>query len=291
MIDKGDPPWGRSITTTRDGFVLDRGADAVAESYRELFDLATDLGIGDQLLPVSKVTGTVRGGRVRVMNPSATAFLRSDLLSWPARLRLVAGMPRQAVQGRTEALEVRESEDRVEIDVRGPDGAGRTLVADGCVLATMLEPAAAIHRPTAEATRELRAELEYIKLIKTQLAFSVRTDSDAFIVLSPPREEPKLMGMFLDHNKCPDRAPAGHSLLSVYADTAASTALLDRPDDEVIGWAHATATRLLPELDGHLLFAEVTRWPLMGAAISAGGTAAARLVELLRAAQPHARTT
>ena len=78
------------------------------------------------------------------------------------------------------------------------------------------------------------------------------------------------MGMFLDHNKCPDRAPAGHSLLSVYADTAASTELLGRPDEEVVGWAHGTATRLFPELDGHLMFAEVTRWPLMGASNKPG---------------------
>ena len=364
-------PAGRAYSTRRDGFLLDRGADALVDGYVDYFRLAREVGLEQDLCPVTAPVGTIRDGRVINVQGSASSLLRTDLLSWRAKLRFFAGMAQlhrrikgtdtavlhqladiddcsaqdfgrrlfgqeatdyliepmirmlngsdaadasavdvvgdlalgygtphalrggvgalpEALQAKVavsygvEAVEVREGISGVEVDVRGADGASKTLKADGCVLATMLEPAASLYRPVYEATREMRAELSYIKLFKIQLGFSTRTRCEAFMVQSPRVEDGELMGMFLDHNKCSDRAPDGHSLLSVYTDTRTSERFSGRSEDELVDWAYDKAITLFPELDGRLLFGVVTRWPLMGISNAPGSyrRAAAALARL-----------
>jgi protoporphyrinogen oxidase len=66
------------------------------------------------------------------------------------------------------------------------------------------------------------------------------------------------------HNKAPDRAPAGHSLITIYTDTLATDRYLGRSDDEIVSWAAGVIESLCPELRGHRELATVTRWPRAG---------------------------
>lgn len=256
-------PELRHVDTANQRLLADRDVESAERLSRRLFGReVTDYLIDPMIRLFNGAPGTqtsavdVLGG---LAIGAATGYaLRGGVGRLPETLAAHLN-----VRGRTEATAVREIDDRIEVDVRTADGSPETLRTDGCVLATMLEPAAAIHLPTAEATARLRRDLSYIKVIKVQLAYSAATRSKAFLVQSPLVEDPELMGMFLDHNKCDDRAPAGHSLLTVYMDTAATTRWLDRPDDELIDWALGKVSTLLPELSTHLLFAEVGRWPTM----------------------------
>lgn len=117
---------------------------------------------------------------------------------------------------------------------------------------------------------------------RSQLAYAATTRTSAFLVQTPVPEEPEMMGIFLDQNKHPDRTPAGHSLISVYTDSPAATAWMGRPDEELIAWGREKTETILPELRGHLMFSELSRWPKMAHANRPGfyrdaATARARL--------------
>ena len=46
-------------------------------------------------------------------------------------------------------------------------------------------------------------------------------------------EEPHIATLFLEHNKCDDRAPAGHSLFTAYLEAEASEVCWGKSDDEI----------------------------------------------------------
>jgi oxygen-dependent protoporphyrinogen oxidase len=66
--------------------------------------------------------------------------------------------------------------------------------------------------------------------------------------------------MFLDHNKAPDRAPAGHGLLSCLWETGASERMIDASDERVVEHTLATVFEVFPELRDTVEFTHVTRW-------------------------------
>lgn len=143
------------------------------------------------------------------------------------------------------------------------DGASQRLTVDGCVLATTYDAASAMSPKLAALSAEYRAALTHIKLIKVQLGYRVRTTSEAYVIQSPTVEDDEVMLVFLDHNKCADRAPPGHSLVTVYCETNATPRYLPKSDADLVAWARAKAEPLFPELAGHFDVAQVTRWPAM----------------------------
>jgi oxygen-dependent protoporphyrinogen oxidase len=70
--------------------------------------------------------------------------------------------------------------------------------------------------------------------------------------------------IFLQHNKSPDRAPRGHSLITIYTDTTVTDRFLHRSDEQLEAWAADIVERLCPELQGHREMGVVSRWPFAG---------------------------
>ena len=70
--------------------------------------------------------------------------------------------------------------------------------------------------------------------------------------------------IFLQHNKSPDRAPSGHSLVTIYTDTIVADRFLDRSDEQLEAWAADIVERLCPELAGRRDMCIVSRWPFAG---------------------------
>jgi protoporphyrinogen oxidase len=70
--------------------------------------------------------------------------------------------------------------------------------------------------------------------------------------------------MFLQHNKASDRAPRGHTLVTLYTDTAATDRYMAMDDARIERWAGEFVESLLPELTGHRDLCEVNRWPSAG---------------------------
>jgi oxygen-dependent protoporphyrinogen oxidase len=107
-------------------------------------------------------------------------------------------------------------------------------------------------------------KLRNVKLISVSLGYRVQTRSRAYAVLVPTAEYPEALLIFLQHNKCPDRAPRGHSLVTIYTDTGVTDRFLDYTDAQLEGWAAGIVEGLCPELAGQRDLCVVTRWPYAG---------------------------
>lgn len=91
VFEAGDGPGGRVQTVARDGFLMDTGAAAIADSYRSYLALCAELGLAGDIVTAAPGIGIYRGGRVHElrMDRILRAGLRTAVLSWPGKLRLL----------------------------------------------------------------------------------------------------------------------------------------------------------------------------------------------------------
>jgi len=152
------------------------------------------------------------------------------------------------------------------VEVSYTDRAGRSLTvdADGCVIAAMYDVAAGIWPTLTECAPDFGAHLRYLSLISVSVGYPALTSSDAYVVLVPPVEDPDTLLLFLQHNKAPDRAPAGHSLVTLYTDGSATARYRTLTEAEISHWATGLVGRLFPELTGHHDFTHVSYWQQAG---------------------------
>ena len=97
---EGDGRWGGKILSERvDGFLVEGGPDSFIPQKPEALALVKDLGLSDRLMPSNDARRgafVVRGGRMlplpegfTMLMPSQWGpFLRSPILSWPAKVRV-----------------------------------------------------------------------------------------------------------------------------------------------------------------------------------------------------------
>lgn len=137
----------------------------------------------------------------------------------------------------------------------------RAETFDCCVLACPLPVAAAICPDRASLLKPLDAAMGYTQCLTVAVGTKVAPDSPAMVVELPAREDAEVALMFLDHNKLPDRAPAGHGLLGCCWEARASTAMFEASDDDIAERTLASVFRVFPELRDSVEFTHVTRWP------------------------------
>jgi oxygen-dependent protoporphyrinogen oxidase len=131
---------------------------------------------------------------------------------------------------------------------------------DAGVLACPLPVAAAICPDRAAVLEPLNSAIGYTKAITCAIATDMQPVSPAFVVELPPREDREVALLFLDHNKCGDRAPAGCGLIECCWEASASAAWFERSDEEVAARTVETVLRVFPALHDHVQFTHVTRW-------------------------------
>jgi len=149
--------------------------------------------------------------------------------------------------------------DHVEVEVSAGDSSEGVQRFDTAVIATPLPVAARIHAEHA-AIGSLARGLSYTRAITVAIGTRRRPLCDALLVQMPPSEDPDIALIFLDHNKCADRAPAGRALFSVQWEASASRASMTWSDEQIVERTLATLHRVFPELEGAPEFAYVTRW-------------------------------
>jgi len=90
VLEREPVAGGRMRSERVDGYVVDRGAQFIASGYRNLHRLADEVGVAGRVRPLARTRNALlRRGRLEPGDyDSPLAFLRSGLLSWPARLRL-----------------------------------------------------------------------------------------------------------------------------------------------------------------------------------------------------------
>jgi protoporphyrinogen/coproporphyrinogen III oxidase len=158
---------------------------------------------------------------------------------------------------------VHESGSSVSVSYVDDTGA-HEIIADSCVIGAMYHRATEIWPPLSTASPAFGDKLRNVKLISVSLGYRVPTRSKAYPVLVPTVENPEALLIFLQHNKSPDRAPRGHSLITVLTDTTVTDRFLGRSDEQLESWAAGIVERLCPELSGHRDMGVVTRWPFAG---------------------------
>jgi protoporphyrinogen/coproporphyrinogen III oxidase len=162
---------------------------------------------------------------------------------------------RLEVHLQTPVTEVRRNGTRVCIS-----HSGITSDYDACVVTCPLPEATAICVDDRSILGPLDKNLGYTQCISVALGTARPPDCPAFLVMFPSVENPDIALMFLDHNKAPDRAPAGHGLLSCLWETGASERMIDASDEELVGHTLATVFEVFPELRDTVEFTHVTRW-------------------------------
>lgn len=168
-----------------------------------------------------------------------------------------------------EVTEVAESGHGVSVTYGDAQGQ-HALDADACVIGAMYHVARDIWAPLDGYAPGFAEQLRDVKLISVSLGYRALARTRAYVVQVPTVESPEALLIFMQHNKSPDRAPAGHSLVTIYTDTLVTDRYLSMPDDEIVAWAAGEVESLCPELAGRRDMAIVTRWPKAGYLASPG---------------------
>lgn len=355
VLEKLQRVGGRVHTVRAGPYVIDSGPDAMTDGYATYKQLATDVGLGDQLVMSSPVVGLVRQGKVLDIDTSrivsslltkglslkgkaqfaaglwrirkmfagidssrltdcaalddehenAEVFARrnfgreaSDYIIDPlmrlvtgsgaaqaSRLSILGGLvnwlvPLINIKGGLDSLpltlaksldvslgseveHVEEKGQRVEVAYRA-EGRSQQVTSDVCVVASTFDVVERIYPSMAAHSSAFMRQLRMIKLMSISCAYSAPTRSKAYAIMMPTCESPDTLLLFLQHNKAPDRAPEGHSIVTIYTDTLATPHFLGQTDAAVTQWARSQVESLFPELAGHFALCSVSRWPVAG---------------------------
>ena len=162
---------------------------------------------------------------------------------------------RLKVHLQTPVTEVRRTENGVHVAY-----SGSTSDYNACVVTCVLPEAAVICVDDRPVLGPLNDGLGYTQCVSVAVGTTRPPDCPAFLVMFPSVEDPDIALMFLDHHKAPDRAPAGHGLLSCLWETGASERMIDAPDEALVERTLKTVFDVFPELRGTVVFTHVTRW-------------------------------
>jgi protoporphyrinogen oxidase len=141
---------------------------------------------------------------------------------------------------------------------------------NAAIIATQLAPAMRIAPDLAGRLGDLARQITRLSLLSVTLAFERQTRSRAYAVPLSSADFPDQLLMFLQHNKAPDRAPPGKSLVTFYIDHQAAERWFELTDGEIERRSLAFALPLLPELKESFLFSQITRWPQAGSLAGPG---------------------
>lgn len=192
--------------------------------------------------------------------------------AWSSGLRSVRGGLATVTREIASRLDVRYGATVTRVDeaksgviVTYTDDSGTHEVeARSCVISAMYHRAVEMWPQLSTVSPAFGDKLRNVKLISISLGYRVPTRSRAYTVLVPSVEQPEALLIFLQHNKSPDRAPRGHSLVTIYTDTAVTDRFLEYTDSQLESWAVGVVEGLCPELVGNRELSVVTRWPYAG---------------------------
>lgn len=217
----------------------------------------------DPMMRLTTGTGAREASSVNVLGA---------LGAWSSGLRSVRGGLATVTTALASRLDVRygATVNRVDetesgVSVSYTDGRGTHDVSAGnCVISAMYHRAVEMWPSLLTVSPAFGDKLRNVKLISVSLGYRVPTRSRAYTVLVPTAEQPECLLIFLQHNKSADRAPRGHSLVTIYTDTAVTDRFLEYTDAQLEAWAAGVVEGLCPELAGNRELSVVTRWPHAG---------------------------
>ena len=172
--------------------------------------------------------------------------------------RLAQGMD---VHLHSKATQVMEFGEHVQVSWQDLDGNTVTETADACVVTCQLHDALDICPNYESLLKPLSEQIDYTSAITCAVGTSIRPDTDAFLIPVPPCENRDLALIFMDHNKCPDRAPHGKYLINTHWENRASARNLNTSDDVIAEQTIEQLCRYFPEIRTGIEMTHVARWP------------------------------
>ena len=237
--------------------------NAEAFSVRAFGREITDYVI-DPLIRLVVGSGSAQASRLSVLG---------GLVNWSVPLMNIKGgldvLPKALAEHLNvitdvEVGQVMESANGVEVTYRDAQGNSQTLHGDVCMIGATHDAAEAMFPKLRDYVPGYSDKLKYIRLASISLAYSKPTNSQAYVVQVPTVESEDMLLVFMQHNKAPDRAPAGSSLITIYTDSLVMDKFMQMPDADVTTWARGEIEKLFPELAGHFQFCSISRWPITG---------------------------
>ncbi|HKY92650.1 MAG TPA: NAD(P)/FAD-dependent oxidoreductase [Nevskiaceae bacterium] len=140
-------------------------------------------------------------------------------------------------------------------------GAEATEPVDACVVTCTFPQAVALDPALGVAGPALAARHESADAYVVHLGYASATRTNPAAIALPRREFPLNPGIFLDHNKAPDRAPKGHSLFTLYYCPEAVPVVKGWTEAATIENARSVIERFFPEVRGSLDMANVKYAP------------------------------
>jgi oxygen-dependent protoporphyrinogen oxidase len=162
---------------------------------------------------------------------------------------------------------------RVELVKRDGDGVrlelsdGSTLSARAAVLTLPAPQVLNIHPDAPDDERAFLKACTFTSVMRvaclldrplepTRRRFAPRL----YAALLATGESPLLVGCTVEHNKCPERAPAGRGLVSLLISPRRVPEMFDVPDEQVVEAIVAEGEKLIPGLSDALVGHDVIRW-------------------------------
>jgi oxygen-dependent protoporphyrinogen oxidase len=175
---------------------------------------------------------------------------------------LCRGLARQLdVELGARVTDVQENATTVSVAWSRPGAPDTVEEADACVIALSAHAMAAVHRGLGTEARQLVDTLRYQDLMSVQIGLDRPTAERSAALAMSRSEHRDLCAVILDHNKAPDRAPAGKGLLGAYWDPSWVAGHWELDDETVCAQGVAGVARVLPEIAEHVEFTSVHRFP------------------------------
>ncbi|HTK67112.1 MAG TPA: NAD(P)/FAD-dependent oxidoreductase [Pseudonocardia sp.] len=165
---------------------------------------------------------------------------------------------------RSEVTAVEETGSRVTVRWVDQGGSECHETFDGCVICTDGRTTRRIHRGLDDERAGFLDRLRYTTHVNVTAALAhAPEDNPAFWINIPASVAPGLIVMTLEHNKHPNRAPAGKGLLHVDCTAEWAADLAGKDDGVVVKEVMEAADAILPGVSADVEFADVHRWDPM----------------------------
>jgi protoporphyrinogen/coproporphyrinogen III oxidase len=238
--------------------------ETARDYIRRLAGAEADAYLGEPITRALLLADSDKVSRVELMSGlvNAVAGRLSTLVGGQAAIIDALLSRVHTVHLNSPVLSVTDTADGARLDYRSADGKTKAVEADACVVATPLPVAATICEPARTRFAPLNDALRFTQAINVAIGTTGPANTPAFLVQLPASEDREICMIIVENNKAPDRAPAGHGLLSVSWEMSAAAAWWDRSDEELIARSLQTVLRLFPELQDTVDFTYVRRWPV-----------------------------
>jgi oxygen-dependent protoporphyrinogen oxidase len=195
--------------------------------------------------------GKFMGSKYKIFRDGMGSYVRHLAKNFDIRLR-------------STVTAVEESGQQVTVHWVDSAGAERHEAFDGCVISADGRTTRRIRRGLDDERAGFLDRLRYTTHVNVIAALShAPKDNPAFWINIPESVAPGLIVMTLEHNKHPNRGPAGKGLLHVDCTAAWAAELAGKDDSVVVKEVMEAADAILPGVSDDVEFADVHRWDPM----------------------------